>query len=1151
MTPQELIERLESLGLVDSKVLDKIRRQLEDPDKNVKPKAIIKFLVSKDYLTKAQAANLLKAVEAPKAIKHEEIEVSVPQENNYDTDELTATAASEAPAPRKIDPQMTMEAIAVEDDNGDVDVVDVSTQVSLPEEPVVAMTAEPAPMEDPLADNFGNYDGGFYGGGEEAPESAAESALGFQGKRLKKDQWSTKWLYIGFGILGSLLIFGAVLYYAVNRVSAEDQFKAAITSFENQTYGDAIEKLDKFLEDNPKHEKANVAKVRRVQALIAQTYEGKNWDETITRAKNHLPILLDDPDVKMDVIRDDLGVMLPNAALQISDRAIRQTTLQAMEDHLVKAQGAKEVVDNPSYIPNSIRKRTSVANVLDKFNNNILTIEGLIRKENEYKTALTEIKKLSDAGNTDDAFDYFKKLTQRYAELATRDELQSLMKSVSVKERELVKPTSVTFNVSASTRSQIPIETIVLASKNGEKLDANRDLITPVLAEGALYGIDSSDGTVVWRHWVGFESQLQPQLFNPDVLLICDQVNHDLLSVKRMDGSIIWRAEVGEPFMQPAFSDSMVVVTTRSGKVIKLEPETGNVTAACQLPQPANVAAMIAEREPYIYQPGSYANLYVLGQDNLECRDVFYVGHYEGSIQIPPQNWIGHVLLAVNGGQRCDLHILKHGGEKNDLELIQLLNRATNGPVVSPLMRFGRWMLIASELGDMKILQLNSAEDATTPVTKFAEEKFEREPGSPTYMLTRGSQLWIAGKGIMKYKVQANLGKFDRKLIQSHGDRFIGPLTMTEDAIVHVRRREGSGMISVSAVDPVTLKQIWRTDLGGALAGAPTLAGNNLMAVSNQGDVFTIDTTAQTRGIADNAVKSSNIVENLTFSEVVDLGDGKYAVVDPRKDDLLYIDNGQSRLVKLQEPANLIAAKPVGVGGSLIVPSQKGLVVRIEARTGRMMGAPFQPPIRPGVQVDWKDPVLLDGAIFAIGKGSADGTPSAVYLLDGSDGRSIKQVAGVESTATLKSPMAAIDKTVFVVVAADGGDQMVAMDARNGLTSVGVEDLPSGYVAGPWSVGDQLLVRVKSNELICYDASLKQQWQAPMPSSRFAGSPQEVNGSIAIAFQDGQVVWLNSGSGESANAIDIGQPIVNLKQAGDRLLFAGSDGTIHVTQANQ
>ena len=352
-------------------------------------------------------------------------------------------------------------------------------------------------------------------------------------------------------------------------------------------------------------------------------------------------------------------------------------------------------------------------------------------------------------------------------------------------------------------------------------------------------------------------------MYNADLILACDQKNHDLLMIKRLDGSVIWRAQIGEPFLQPAFNDAMIILTANSGKVMKMDPRSGEVITAVQLPQTANVSAMIAEREPYIYQPGYYSNLYVLSSEDLVCRDVFYLGHYKGSIEIPPQNWVGHILVAVNGGNRCDLHVLKTAEQGLGLQMVQILNRITAGPVKTPLLRFGRWMLVASDNGDLKILQLNPDPEDNVPITKFAEEKFEKTSGEPAFLLTEGSQLWIAGKGIMKYRIQGSLGKFNRQLIENAGDSFLAPLSKIEEVLIHTRRREGSGMVSVSAVDPNTLKQIWRTDLGGPVAGAPAMVDGNLQAVSNQGDVFMIDEASESKGIADNAVKSSTIVESI------------------------------------------------------------------------------------------------------------------------------------------------------------------------------------------------------------------------------------------------------------------------------------------------
>ena len=44
MTPSQLLARIEALGSIDAKYIDGIRKQVEDPTKVVKSKAIIKFL---------------------------------------------------------------------------------------------------------------------------------------------------------------------------------------------------------------------------------------------------------------------------------------------------------------------------------------------------------------------------------------------------------------------------------------------------------------------------------------------------------------------------------------------------------------------------------------------------------------------------------------------------------------------------------------------------------------------------------------------------------------------------------------------------------------------------------------------------------------------------------------------------------------------------------------------------------------------------------------------------------------------------------------------------------------------------------------------------------------------------------------------------
>ena len=45
MTPRQLLEKLENLGIIDPKVLGKIRAEIEKSDKQIKPKSVLAFLV--------------------------------------------------------------------------------------------------------------------------------------------------------------------------------------------------------------------------------------------------------------------------------------------------------------------------------------------------------------------------------------------------------------------------------------------------------------------------------------------------------------------------------------------------------------------------------------------------------------------------------------------------------------------------------------------------------------------------------------------------------------------------------------------------------------------------------------------------------------------------------------------------------------------------------------------------------------------------------------------------------------------------------------------------------------------------------------------------------------------------------------------------
>ncbi|MEM9941477.1 MAG: PQQ-binding-like beta-propeller repeat protein, partial [Planctomycetota bacterium] len=1057
MSPRQLLSNLETLGSISPKVLAKLRAEIENPDKNVKTKAILSYLVKKGELTKKQAIELknrpdetsqvASAVEPLVASASGSRSTSTPSEDSASLIDI-APAPIETPEviqPEPIDSVEPELVDVIEPEVDDVPSVEVETNQQLI---VVNPAAEPEPIEvDPIQPNdpFGAADqGGFAEGfgndndfgpteyATETPSGENPKSFGFAGKKDSSDQWATKWLYIGFGLLGLLLIMIAVLYLANIGQKPEDMFKAAMDSYQESSYADATKKFEDYLELFPNEKDSKTARALRVNSILRTTYNSKNWSEVIQQANTLLPELEAEEDNKLDKIRADLGVLLPNSLEAITEVAKKKQNLDEMVSELKTIEEYKKTIDNPVYIPGSVRKVSSIANTLATIDNNVRTIKGQIKKENEYNATISKIEALEKAGKTEEAFNAYNRLIRNYGDLAGRVRIRELMMQVSRREIELVKAVDLKIDTFDAAKPTPIIASQILGSRSGAPVDGLKGEVVSVLADGAVYGIDAGQGTIPWRYFVGYQTTIQPFRLNDRVDIICSQRTHEIMAIDRTSGEIRWRSEIGEPFVAPTMGERMLVVTTKSGKLIKLDSDTGKSITSIQLPQTeANCSAAIATRDPVVYQTGLYHNIYVLNSQDLSCKEVFYLGHYKGSISVRPQTWSGYLLVAVNGGDYCDLHVLKPQKQGEDLKLVQSFSRITNGTVSVPFERFGRLMLMTSDNGEMRVLEINPV-DENNPVRVFANDRFETKGGSRSYFYTEGSNLWVAGQGFIRYRIRRNEGKFSREIITEGTDTFVSQLHKLDEYVLHVRRRLGSGMLSASLSDAKTLKPVWRTDFSGAMASGPFRIGDQIVAVSNQGDLFSLENYDSNQRFVDASSKASTVVQDLQFDKSVSVGEDSFVCLGPPDRSDFVVTDAESKEVELKgltPPADKPACQPISVGGDLIVPAITGQVARVNAKNGRLIGAPFQPPTKPGVSTPWLEPVPISDSLFAIARGSGE-SPSMIYLLDISNRRSIREIKSLDyNSSPFKSRLVYTGQNIFAVCSNnENSDKLVSIN---------------------------------------------------------------------------------------------------------------------------
>ena len=1129
MSPNNLINKLEALGKLDRRIITKLREQVDASKTPPKATSILKYLVKKELISESEAKKILKSdKQKPKPVK----ETRAASEQ-----ELIAIAAEE-------------EAEIAEVENSLSEVID-------PDE--LKLSKAPKGRKPMLTDSFADMAASAVatandrGEGEDDSDGENENFK----KWDTKNQWASKWPFIGFGVLLLLIMIGSFLAIWLGGVDADKQYAAAISSIDNLTFADAEEKFTNYLKDNPNHKFANDARALRVKAIMRNQFSGKRWAETIQSAQTLLPELSQQENNQLAKIRDDVGLMLSESLFHETESAVQLETLDEMEASVQQLTKYYEFIDNPIYLSGTLRKSQRVSTSLAEIENNIQTVNGLINKEKDYASTLVEIKKLGDNRETDKAFETYIRMTREYPDLAARQELREIMKGISKTEEDLVKPLNQPTVVQTSAPASPLSASVVLASTVGEQVNGLRDEVIATLVDGAIYGFDAGTGEVRWRRFVGLQTAYPPKAFDLDTVIVSNLLRNEVMKIQLYDGAVLWRALIDEPFFEPTFDEQQVLVTTQSGKLILIDGTTGEMVGGAKIPQAANSGGLIANRAPVLYQPGSYSNLYVISTTDFKCKEVLYLGHYRNSIPVPPVSWSGYIIMVRNGGDFADLLVLKPDETGLNLKVNQIINRVTESQINTPIDYFGRGLILFGDDGDMRILELNPGNEIS-PVTVLAKEQYDAQ-GQRSFIAHKGSNIWAAGKGLRRYKVQRSLGQFKNEEVIEPADIFLGQPTVIDDKIFHVRRRANSNMASASLVDGKSLKPIWRTDFGGPLGGV-TKSESGLIAVNNQGDVFDVTAKDVNSGVAKRAIISSEVIETLKFDQMMALSADAFVMANTRgAKELLFYEKGANKSKLFQmgiEPNDQPQQPPIIVGENLVVASQQGLVTKIDPRNGRIIGSPFLPPVSPGMKVPWRPLIPITNNVFAAAHSSVQAAstqmPSMLYFLSAQNDASISKVAELKFDQSIVSAIVTDGSDIFGVQSDGKSDALFQVAAGRQPSISATQTMSNRYVAGPWLVGDLLLVQMDNDSLTCFDKSLQRKWSLPIGNVQISSIPSDANGSLMVVFASGRILKLNGQQGTIEKQLELGQPIIGEpKFNADSILFRGSDGTIHMLDARQ
>jgi outer membrane protein assembly factor BamB len=1151
---EQFVTLLEAKQLLPAKMIESLRGQLAGAKKPIAATAIAKLLVDKGHLTPFQAKQLLSEAASP------DIDLGLSPAASTDDDDLgLAPLEDEKKHKKKSTPAASK---AADDDLGLAN--DLGLAPAASEKKKKAPGPEPAETSlfdeelggleddslsaggglDDLLDDPLMADDALASSG--SPLMPAKKKGRFGGRAAKKrkpgqSQYDTPLMLVGGGALVLLLLVGGVLLFFYTRGGGDQLLQAAEQDYNDGALQQAIHKYNEFLEDHSGHPQASHARVRLWMARLRQSaVGGGDSAQALELAKQALAEIVGEE--KFIEARAELGALLPQIAEGLSEQARSAATPDEARQLVAQTEEALVLASNTKYVPLELRDETR----LEKIRGSLALVSRDLGRDADLQAAIAAIDEAIAAGETQAAYDARRNLIKTYPDLEQNAALAAAAAKIAEAERKSIRVVDEPIAAETEPRPSPVVAELALAVRQGGAAEAEgaaREAAF-VRVDGAVYGIESASGKLLWRRFTGFDSSAHPQSVESDALLTGVQ-HWELQRVAGKTGDLVWRLPIGESFANPLVDGASGWIATRSGDLWQVDLATGASPRRARLPLPAPVSPALDARSQTLYVVGEHSNLYCLASTDLSAKGVFYLGHQTGTVRVPPTVLLKNLIVADNwGATDSTLRVLSLADDGTPTAIAQTIR--LQGHVVSPPIVFGRRMVVATDRGLVKVFEVTAAEG--DPLVQVAERVATAGEPLVRHLMVENDRLWIADDQLARFAIQSSTGRLVSQPIPNpeKGDVFDAPLVANGGLLIHLRRPASGAGAWVAAVDMSTGERRWQTLLATPPAGPAIVDAERrtIASIASSGAVFQLDAGAIRARVQDQPLAAPPDNPQPPLVGQVALGENRFAIAAaPGSQGLYVFDDGAGELRKLRL-TDPLACSPVAVDGAIVAPARRGQVRLIDPATGKDRAAPFQPRLEPGASVAWTSPgVAADGSQLVI----SDGAYKLYRLGVASEpAPHLAELAASEPLSEVViSPVAVVGETAAAVNAVG----KVVIFSLEKLEVAGEIDLGGQAVWGPYTVGQHALLVTDRDELLAIDAAGEEAWRVPLEHPGLAGMPLLVGEDYLFASKHGAVWRVKADSGQTSSAIEVGQPLAaGPALFGPRLVLSAADGTLLVVE---
>lgn len=793
MNAQDFVNLLNSLNLLDASKIEDLRSQAAVANNQLSPQQILKSLLDGGQITREQAKVVVANIQQAKSQAPAEDDVIDLSQGNFSAVPESDDATEEI-----------VDLSQLGGDSADDELIDLTTF-----------------------------------GAEEVEDDGSAAGVVKEVSYTTEEEEEANWG--GMMIIGNALIFGllcvgaVVLYVVLANHSAKKTWESALKQYTGGSYQQAKSRMLSFVEEFPNDGNVNRARIYIIMSEVNIQLVSVRKDSI-----DRIRLALLDGDTRKGFREEtevELSSLMPRLAEFYANAGTVSRSIEDKREYVALAQKTLDVI-NEVQVLSKVREEAIFQSRIDAVKALMGQAKQLIVRSEALEQTLADIDNFIAAGNLGDAFIARNKLLATYAELRFNNDLKQAVRKISDAEQKRVVSIEPTFVPNNEAIPSSPEHETITSTRNGKNISGVKGYYVTVLAGDSVYGIELATGQVSWRRFVGLQTKLHPIRVSEDgfsdTILSNTDIDGGRYEVVRVDSSTgeqKWRLPVGGLFTQPRIYNGKLYLNvhierklglddeedheegkeTLLGSLLTIDPETGRVERQIQYPMGAHIEPGFDDENGIIYQVGDHSNLYAISVQTGECTGVYYLGHKDGAIVVPAVYAVGYVILVENGQSRSKLHVLLR--DEDGFSTGQA-TKILSSLVRMPPQVFGRRLLVSTELGQIYLYDVDpNLQNPIGPLALMASLEGKYVTPVREFGLAGDGQIYMCGRGLIKYTIQSQLGKLKRDWTEHSTSLFVAPLQKFGDVVVYSRQKQNTTRVTISAHLVKETKASWEVDL--------------------------------------------------------------------------------------------------------------------------------------------------------------------------------------------------------------------------------------------------------------------------------------------------------------------------------------------------